>query len=154
MNPFYLVSGTLIRTKDSTENPIVIHQICKNQDLLEARKRAFEIFDNYVDVMKLSVHDSQTEHTSMSDFFENPKTDSLAGKILSESFEKNFENGICIYLVLNDEAYTTIEGEVVYANKLLIHSFDDGAIDISEYIENGIQQEQLLLQKNSIFIKK
>lgn len=145
MKPFYLVTGTLLRTIHSTKNPVHIFEKCCDSDIQQARKRAFEIFDNYKHVINQSITDSETEHRNELDFLQKPKTNSISERMFPDSFDPNFENGICIYFVLNDESYTTKEGASVFANKLLIHIFDDNCIDISNYIEQGLVEEEKYL---------
>ena len=52
-NYFYLLKGTLYRSPNNPEDLIEIHEVFENDNLIEARERAFEVYQNYVDVQNL-----------------------------------------------------------------------------------------------------
>lgn len=50
-NFYYQVKRSLYRSKGNQEDLIEINEIFKNQEPILARERAFDVYQNYIDVL-------------------------------------------------------------------------------------------------------
>lgn len=151
MTPFYIVKVCLFRDKQLSNNPFQTKIECKLNSLQETRMRAFEIFQNYIDVLYDGIEQHQYSTSNMSfdlhKYVRKKQEYTTIEKALDLDVDFNFDKGVSIYLVLNGETHITLEGEKIYTNKILIHRFDDGRVDISNYIQQGLLEENLIYKK-------
>lgn len=150
---YYQVKGNLFRSKNNLEDLIEINEVFKNDSPILARERAFEVYQNYVDVLLESkdlTYDSHRETVSaIKDFF-STQTDTTP-LYLSEIFgpiENNLDKGISIYLIMSDsKTFNTLEGELIYEDKILLHDLNSEIKGLKEVMHTGLLQEYQLYKK-------
>ena len=157
--PFYQVRGTLFRTKQSDENPVIINEIFKDEQPIIAREKAFKCYQNYIDVFAESKgikSDSFDEYNAKLQDFTNSYSNKIAkvGNVSIGTIDVDFDKGLNVYLVLNDESFITKEGELIYENKKLIHSFDNNFIDFTKEILEALKFEYAIYTERGYSCKK
>jgi hypothetical protein len=151
---YYLIKGTLYRSKDNTDNLIEILEVFKNDLPILARERAFEVYQNYIDVLLESKNLMYENHReavlATKDFISNElETTPLFIGSIFESIEDDFDKGISIYLVMSDsKTFTTLEGELIYEDKILIHDLNSEISGLKEVMHTGLLQEYELYKKH------
>lgn len=158
-NFYYQVKGSLYRSKGNQEDLIEINEIFKNQEPILARERAFEVYQNYIDVLleskNLTYEDHRKTIKATQDFISNEAVE--ISPFLSEIFgsiENDFDKGISIYLIFSDsKAFTTLEGELIYENKILIHDLNSEIKGLKDIMYRGLLQEFELYKKFDLSCK-
>jgi hypothetical protein len=150
---YYLLKGTLYRSKDNPHDLIEIHEVFKNDSPILARERAFEVYQNYIDVLLESKNLTYENHrdavVSTKDFISiEPKIAPLFMEGIFGAIEDDFDKGISIYLVMPDsKTFTTLEGELIYEDKILIHDLNSEIAGLKEVMHTGLLQEYELYKK-------
>jgi len=156
--PFYQVRGTLFRTKQSDENPVIINEVFKDEQPIIARDKAFNCYQNYIDVLAESkgvkADIFKNYSTKLQDFVNSysQKTANV-GKVAIDTIDVDFDKGIFVYLVLTDESFITKEGELIYENKKLIHCFDNQFMDFTKEIIDALSFEFLYYKEHDFDYK-
>lgn len=149
---YYQIKGTLYRYKNNLEDYIEINEVCKNDSPIIARERAFEIYQNYLDVMLDHQENIFENHNDVvlaaKDFIsfeEELETKQLQNVIKTQD---DYDKGICIYLIMsNSKKFTTLEGEMIYEDKLLIHDLNSEIKGLKEHMHSELLKEYLLYKK-------
>lgn len=151
-NYFYLLKGTLYRSPDNPEDLIEIHKVFENDNLIEARERAFEVYQNYIDILMESHQETYTTHDNanrvlhsflekeedLDDLLNNPRT----VKYPQPDTVHDFDKGISIFLVRTDsKTFQTLEGELIYEDKLLIHDLNIDVPNIRAHMYASLRKE-------------
>jgi len=156
MNPpfFYQLRGTLFRSPDKKYKLVEVDKTFKDDNPLEARKKVFAFYQNYVDVLLESRGKEYSSHEQavdeLQDFvnsYQHEYADSTQGNIINTDFDK----GLYIYLVFGDSSsFDTTKGETVYENKILIHYFNNKLSDFRGFVFKSLQRELDLYTENKI----
>ena len=155
---YYLLKGTLYRSKDNPEDLIEINQEFKNNDPIEARKRVFEVYQNTIDVLLQSKGENYKSHDQarivLTSFIRNNHINFNEVRTTLNSFydkfdaEIDFDKGLSIFLVhSNTKIFTTLEGQVIYEDKLLLHDLNSQIKGLKEDMFNALLAEYNLFQK-------
>jgi hypothetical protein len=150
---YYLVKGCLYRSKDNEENFIEINKVFKNDSPILARERAFEVYQNYIDVLLESKGLTYENHrdavVATQDFIKGESTtknnfiEGVFGDI-----HHDFDKGISVYMVMsNSKTFTTLEGELIYEDKILIHDLNSEINGLKEAMYQGLTQEYELYKQ-------
>lgn len=157
-NYFYLLKGTLYRSPNNPEDLIEVHEVFENDNLIVARERAFEVYQNYVDVLMESHQETYTTHDNanrvlhsflekeedLEDLLNNPRT----MKYPQPDTVHDFDKGISIFLVRTDsKTFQTLEGELIYEDKYLIHDLNSELPAVLEHLYDNLVKEYELYQK-------
>lgn len=159
---FYLLKGTLYRTADSLNDLIEIHEIFENDNPFKARERAFTVYQNYIDVLLQSIDADYEDHeiarTALKIFLEEKEKPSKLATLMDNfreddeeifKIENDFDKGISIYMVKADsKTFTTLEGEVIYEDKILIHDLNSELNGVRDYIKESLVEEYSLYKEN------
>lgn len=150
---FYLLKGTLYRSADNPEDLVEINEVFQNDNPIEARERAFEMYQNYLDVilegkdMKYESHKQAFE--ALHDFLKSDKKE--ANPFIKELFgkpEHDFDKGLGVYLVMSDsKTFTTFEGELIYEGKTLIHDLNSSITGLQDHMFSGLLNEYELYKR-------
>ena len=152
----YLLTGTLYRRPNSTDNLIEVNEEFNNDNLWEARQRAFTCYQNYIDVFLQSQNAVYISHEEtkrlLSDFVSSHQEESFKmGDNSIAPIDVDFPIGLSIYLIYkNSQTSTTREGEPIYSVKFLMHRIDNGFTDHTPYIFNNLLSEHEIYQKLKI----
>lgn len=125
-NYFYLLKGTLYRSPEKPEDLIEIHEVFEDDNLIDARERAFQVYQNYIDVLLESHQETYTTHDNanrvlhsflekeedLEDLLNNPRT----VKYPQPDTVHDFDKGISIFLVRTDSK--TFQTSEAYLRKL------------------------------------
>lgn len=155
---YYLLKGTLYRSQDNPEDLIEINQEFKDNDPIQARKRVFEVYQNTIDVLLQGKGKNYKSHDQarivLTDFIKNnhinfskirPPFNSFYDKF---DIEIDFDKGLSIYLVhSNSNTFTTLEGQVIYQDKLLLHDLNSQINGLKVCMYNALLTEYKLFQK-------
>jgi hypothetical protein len=122
---FYQVKGIFFRRMADENNPVVINKVFKDNNPIVAREKAFDYYQNYIELFLESVGKTYVSHeqtiADLQDFLNSYQpVKTVAGM----EMESDFDKGAAIYLIESPETYTTVEGETVFTNKKLIHYID------------------------------
>jgi hypothetical protein len=150
---YYLVKGSLYRSKDNEENLIEINEVFKNDSPILARERAFEVYQNYIDVLLeskgLTYEDHRDAVAATKDFIkgEQPVKNNFIEGVFGD-IQNDFDKGISVYLVMsNSKTFTTLEGELIYEDKILIHDLNSEINGLKEAMYQGLTQEYELYKQ-------
>lgn len=150
---YYLVKGSLYRSKDNEENLIEINEVFKNDSPILARERAFEVYQNYIDVLLeskgLTYEDHRDAVAATKDFLkgEQPVKNNFIEGVCGE-IQHDFDKGISVYMVMsNSKTFTTLEGELLYEDKILIHDLNSEINGLKEAMYHGLTQEYELYKQ-------
>ncbi|CAM2862819.1 hypothetical protein SAMN05444143_102175 [Flavobacterium succinicans] len=155
---YYLLKGTLYRSQNNPEDLIEINQEFKNNDLIEARKRVFEVYQNTIDVLLQSKGENYKSHDqariTLTNFIKKNHVNFIEIRTKLNSFydkfdiEIDFDKGLSVYLVQsNTKTFTTLEGQVIYEDKLLLHDLNSEIKGLKESMYNALLTEYKLFQK-------
>lgn len=150
---YYLVKGTLYRSKNNPEDLIEINEVFKNDNPILARERAFEVYQNYIDVLLESkdlTYENHREAVAATKDFIALETENKPLFMGAEfgAIENDFDKGISIYVVMsNSKTFTTLEGELIYDDKILIHDLNSEINGLKEAMYLGLTQEYELYKK-------
>ncbi len=156
-NYFYLLKGTLYRSPDNPEDLIEIDEVFENDNLIEARERAFEVYQNYLDVLLESRGEQYRSHgftrLILSCFYKGKKVSTPTKSLLNVmqlDEVKDFDKGLGVYLVSKEaKKYTTLEGEVIYEDKLLIHDLNSDVPNIKAHMYASLRKEYEIYSTNN-----
>ncbi len=152
---FYLLKGTLYRTFDNPDDFLEIYEIFQNDDPIKARQRAFEVYQNYIDVLLQGIgaeyEDHEMARTALIKFLEeNEKASKLTDLMNNfreddEDFfkiENDFDKGISLYMIMADsKTFTTLEDEIIHEDKILIHDLNSELSGVPDHINLGLIKE-------------
>ncbi len=152
---FYLVKGEMFRSKGSDTNPVIVNEVFVEDSPISAREKAFNCYHNYIDVFLESKglkYISQEEtKKALKDFFcsYTPKFAEVPGVFgVIAPIDVNFNMGLSIYLVMADTGiYTSVEGEVIYEDKHLIHYISSQRLDFRLNLFASLLYEFSLFEK-------
>lgn len=155
---YYVLKGTLYRSKDNPEDLIEINQEFKSNDPIEARKRVFEVYQNTIDVLLQSKAENYKSHDqariALTDFIRNNHINLTGIRTTLNSFydkfdtEIDFDKGLSIFLVhSNTKIFTTLEGQIIYEDKLLLHDLNSQIKGLKGNMFNALLAEYKLFQK-------
>lgn len=150
---YYQLKGTLYRSKNNPEDLIEINEVFKNDSPILARERAFEIYQNYVDVLLESKNLTYASHretvSAIKDFFSmETDTNPLYLIEIFGTIENDLDKGISIYLIMSDsKAFNTLEGELIYEDKIIIHDLNSEIKGLKEVMHTGLLREYQLYKK-------
>ncbi|MEI8203614.1 MAG: hypothetical protein WCH34_11410 [Bacteroidota bacterium] len=149
MNPpfFYQVNGTVFRTKCNETNLIEIDEIFKDNNPILARERAFNCYQNYIDVFLESKEKAYKSHDEtvvvLQDFFNSyKKGTTIFGDEINNEIDVDYDKRLDIYLVMSDSKVVTNDlGENIFIDKHLIHSISRQFTDIKIHLYHGLRVE-------------
>lgn len=125
MVPFYQVKGAFIRQVGNEDNLVVIDEVFKDDNPMVARRKAYDFYQNYIELLLESKNKHYISHKEtvkeLQDFFNSYQQ---AAGIEDLEIDMDFDKGLAIYLIESPETYTTLEGEVIFVNKKIIHYID------------------------------
>lgn len=157
-NYFYLLKGTLYRSQHNPEDLIEINEVFESDNLIEARERVFEVYQNYIDVLLEGVGTTYESHhkankdldafmmeeQDLDDLLDNPNLP----KYPQPDTVHDFDKGLSIFLISKDsKTFTTREGEVIYEDKLLIHDLNSELPAVREHMYAALLKEYALYKK-------
>lgn len=159
---FYLLKGTLYRTSTNPEDLIEIHVIFQNDNPIKARQRAFEVYQNYVDVLLQGIgadyEDHEMARNALKKFLEEKEKPSMLTDLMNKfreddealfKIENDFDKGISLYMVMADsKTFNTLESELIYEDKILIHDLNSELTGVREHINKSLIKEYLLYKEN------
>lgn len=128
---FYQLKGTMFRYKKEETNLIEINEIFVHENPIVARENAFNAYQNYIDVFLQAKEKEYISHEQtvieLKDFTSSYKREFLKfGNEIIDEIDLDFDKGLNIYMVYqNSPIFQTVEGEVIYENKLLIHFIEN-----------------------------
>ena len=151
---FYLVKGTLYRTKNSDENLIEVNEIFRHDNPIVARQNAFRFYQNYIDVFLQSKGAKYVSYEEtvrlLRDFVKSDKKQyfKLGGEII-DTIDADFDKGLSIFLVMdNSRMHTTLEGEAYYEDKHLIHYLSNG---LTDYLDSAPAIVRSLIYEHQLY---
>ena len=151
---FYLLKGTLYRSVENPEDFIEINEIFHDDNPIEARERALEVYQNYVDVLLQSIGEEYESHEmarlALKKFLEEKQKPSKLTTLMNVGeeeealfkIENDFDKGISLHMVMSDsKTFTTLEGEIIYEDKILIHDLNSELTGIRDHIKKSLIKE-------------
>lgn len=124
---FYLVRGTLYRNSSTNPDLVEIDVVFKDENPIIAREKAFDFYQNYVDVFLENTGKESGSHQQnichLRDFLksENQSVFKIGDEVLFD-VDDDFDKGLFVFLVFDDsKKFQTLEGLTIYEEKLLIH---------------------------------
>ena len=120
---FYQLKGTMFRSKNNETNFIEINEIFVDESPIVAREKAFNTYQNYIDVFLQAKEKEYISHEQtvieLKDFTSSYKREFLKfGNEIIDEIDLDFDKGLNIYMVYqNSPIFKTVEGEVIYENK-------------------------------------
>ena len=159
-NPFfYLVRGTLYRNNSDNPDLIEVDKAFKDDNPILARERAFEFYQNYIDVFLENLGKPYTNHEEtlfcLRSFIKNQKESyQKIGNEMMWQIDEDFDKGLFVYLVFDeDEKFETLEGETIYNNKIQIHRLDYSPDELYDDLYSNLKTEFELYEKQNFDIK-
>ncbi|MGD9993960.1 MAG: hypothetical protein AB7S69_11725 [Salinivirgaceae bacterium] len=154
--PLYLLKGTIYRNDSDLDNLVEIEEIFKHDNLFEARKQVFNKYQSYVDVFLESIDSSYEsfEQTvlELERFIKSSRQKFILNEPENGEIEIDFDKGLFIYLVPDSSKISyTKERQIIYEDKILIHSFCDNLGDDMKYVYNGLINEYSFYKSIQIF---
>ena len=156
---FYQVRGTMFRCKGDETNLIEVDEIFKNDNPIIAREKAFQYYQNYIDVFlesKGKVYVSHEETANViQDFFNSyKKAHTKFGDELNDEIDVDYDKRLNIYMVMSDsKMITTYGGDQIYEDIHLIHSMNNQFTDYDFYIYKALRLELSLYEKHGYNFK-
>ena len=158
---FYLVSGTLFRSKADENNPIKIFEVFKDDNPIIAREKAFRFYQNYIDVFlesKGRTYVSYEESViALQDFVNSyqRKFATIGGHVLDEmEIHVDFDKGLNIFMILSDsEPLTLPSGELYFDDSYHIHYINNEFMDLKREVFSNLRHEYSLYEKYGYDIK-
>jgi len=153
MKPIYHLKGILFRQKRQKQNLIIVNELFKDKDLIEARKKAFCKFRSYLEVFLESLDKSYLSHeqatVDLQDFVCSHTTTVVkTHHKITDEIDTDYDKGLCLYLIEDEnDSFQTQEGETVYNKSHLLLCFDNRFTELEEYIKHGLEQEMKLYKK-------
>lgn len=156
---FYQLKGTMFRSKKNERNLIEINEIFEDKNPIIAREKAFKAYQNYIDVF---LQGKEKEYISyeqtvieLQDFTNSYKREFVKiGNEIIDEIEVDFDKGLSIYMVSeNSPFYRTVEGEVIYENKLLIHFLENKLSDLVWNVLDNLFEEFKVYELNKYDFK-
>lgn len=155
---YYLLKGTLYRSAKNPTDLIEINQHFIDENPIVARSRVFEVYQNYIDVLLQSkgevYHDHNQARNVLNDFIKNKPINFSKITATLNSFnakfdsEIDFDKGLSIFLVNSKtKTYTTMEGQLIYEDKLLLHDLNSQIYGLKNSMHNALLAEYKLFQK-------
>ena len=158
---FYLLKGTLYRSPKNFNDLVEIHEVLEDNNPIEARERALNLYQNYIDVFLQSIgleHDNHdSSRLALNRFLQAKNKPSKLNELLRNfveedeailKIENDFDKGISLYLVMTDaKSFTTLEGELIYEDKILIHDLNSELTGVREHINSSLVKEFELYKK-------
>lgn len=150
---FYLVQGTMFRNKSDENNLIEVNEIFRDENPIIAREKAFNFYQNYIDVLlesKGKVYESHEKTAEeLQDFFNSyKKAHTKFGDELNNEIDVDYDKRLNVYMVMSDsKIITTYGGEQVYEDIHLIHSMNSQFTDYDFYIYKALRLELSLYEK-------
>lgn len=160
-NFFYLLKGTLYRSSENPNDFVEINEIYQDDNPIEAREHTFTVCQNYIDVLLQSIGEEYESHektrVALKSFLNQKvhptqKSDAMKSLTIEKSQgsinEYDFDKGISIFMVMSDsKTFTTLEGELIYKNKLLIHDLNSELTGIQDHIRESLIKEFEIYKK-------
>lgn len=151
MIPFYQVKGTFIRQVGNEDNPVVIDEVFKDDDPIVARRKAYDFYQNYIELFLESKNKRYISHAEtvreLQDFLNSYQQ---AANTEDWEIEMDFDKGLVIYLIESPETYTTLEGEVIFVNKKVLHYIDkDPVIKYKDLLLANLKYESKHIKQKS-----
>jgi hypothetical protein len=156
---FYQLKGTMFRSKKNETNLIEINEIFEDENPIIAREKAFNTYQNYIDVF---LQGKEKEYISyeqtvieLEDFTSSYKREfvKIGNEIITE-IDVDFDKGLSIYMVYgNSPIYQTVEGEKNYENKLLIHFIENKLSDLVWNVLDNLFEEFKVYELNKYNFK-
>ena len=135
-NFFYQVRGTMFRDQNDQTNLIEVDEIFKDDSPIIAREKAFNFFQNYIDVFLESRGEVYTTHEAavivLQDFVNSYKREYFKiGNIKVMELHTDFGKGLNMCLVMaNSKIITTPDGSKFYEDEHLVHYIDNEFDDL------------------------
>lgn len=150
----YQITGELIRSVNNTENPIVINKEFYNPEPVLAREEAIGSFMSFVEVMlefyglKFSTHEEALERLNRH-VSKGKKIHIKMGDNLIDKLDNDFDLGLNLYLIKDNTKFVkSLEGNKIYTQKLLIHSFSADFKSLAEMIFTNLELEYKWYKEN------
>lgn len=144
--PFYLLNGTIFSTPEDSSNLLEINEVFREESLIDARRKAFNKFQSYLDVFLESLGFAYTSYEDtvkkLNDFVDSHRIE-YAGNIPElGQLELDFDKGLFLYLVTDpSDTYTTKEGKLIYNKKYLVHFFNNNFDNYWRAAFNDLKEE-------------
>ncbi len=140
--PIYLLKGTFYRNTDDHSDLVEVYEEFSDENPIEARKRAFSMYQSYIEVLleskELSYQSHQQAEQVINSFVDSGKK-SFALNNPALEMDNDFDKGLFIYFIPNPEQKMfTKENEVYYPEKYCIHLIDNKKIDLRKQILNSL----------------
>lgn len=144
--PFYLLQGTIFRTQENLNDLIEIDEVFYAENLINARQKAFQRFQSYLDVFLDSIgHPYQSYEDAietLADFVNSYKLEYAAKNIDLGRLDTDFDKGLFLYLVTDpSDTFTTKEGTLIYNQKYLLHFFNNNFNNYWRPVFNDLKDE-------------
>lgn len=152
---FYQLVGCAFRRKGELDDLVEVEKEFRDDDPIEARKKAFSLYQSYIDVLLEGVETRYTNyeeaHEKLQDFFRSGKKEyvKLGGEEVTEmEIDNDWFTGFYIYMVPENSKYvTTKEGHVAYEDRVLVHGMSkEGSTAYKQYFENLLVEYEYYLE--------
>ena len=142
MKPKYQLKGTLYRTQNNLADLVEVNLFFEDNNLIEARKKAFNSYENYINVFCEGKEVSHAEAEQLlKDFTDSYKKEYARG-IKELEIDVDSDKGLYIYFITDpSDTYRTKEGELIYNKKILIHYIDNNFSDSKKMVLANLSQE-------------
>lgn len=157
---FYQVSGSIFRNKGSVNDLIEIDEIFEAENPIQARKKAFDFYQNFIDVFLESKNFSintnyEEQEIVLKDFFSSyQKEYFMLGDNIFDEKDVDSDKGIFIHLVKkNGLTHKRKNNEIIYEERLLIHCIDNQFRNLKNTVFNFLVQEYELYIINNFDIE-
>lgn len=149
----------MFRSKKNETNLIEINEIFEDENPIVAREKAFNTYQNYIDVFLQSKGKEYISHEQtvieLKDFTSSYKREFLKfGNEIIDEIDLDFDKGLNIYMVYqNTPVFQTVEGEVIYENKLLVHFIENKLSDLIWNVLANLFEEFKIYENNKYNFK-
>ncbi len=155
------MKGMLYRSSENPHDFIEINEIFQDDNPIEARERAFTVCQNYIDVLLQSIGEEYESHekarVALKKFLEEKEKPSKLTALMNNvgeeeealfKIENDFDKGISLYMVMSDsKTFITLEGELIYEDKILIHDLNSELTGIRDHIKKSLIKEFEMYKK-------
>ena len=150
---FYQVRGTMFRDQHDQTNLIEVDEIFKDDNPILAREKAFNLFQNYIDIFLESRGEVYTTHEAaviaLQDFVNSYKREYFKIRNIKVlQLHTDFGKGLNICLVMaNSKIITTLDGSKFYEDEHLVHYIDNEFDDLKLNVLDELAFEYALYVK-------
>jgi hypothetical protein len=144
--PFYLLNGTIFSTPEDLSNLLEVNEVFREESLIDARRKAFNKFQSYLEVFLQSLDYAYTSYEDtvkkLNAFVDSHRIEYAGNNPELGQLEIDFDKGLFLYLVTDpSDTYTTKEGKLTYNQKYLVHFFNNNFDNYWRAVFNDLQEE-------------